>query len=26
VELKGGPKDGESADDKAVPLVPSNTP
>jgi hypothetical protein len=26
VELKGGPKDGESADDKAVPLAPSNAP
>jgi hypothetical protein len=26
VELKGGPKDGGSAGDKAVPLVPSNTP
>ena len=26
VELKGGPKDGESADDKAVPLVPSSAP
>ncbi|MFT6516791.1 MAG: hypothetical protein ACJATP_000447 [Candidatus Azotimanducaceae bacterium] len=26
VELKGSPKDGESADDKAVPLVPSNAP